>query len=179
METPQNAPGASRTLTGMFRDRDAAERAWYALHERGYGAEEVDLLMSEDTRSRHFGAGASEAGSGSKAMEGAGAGSAIGGTLGAIAAAIAAIGTTLIIPGLGLVMAGPLAAALAGAGAGGLAGGLIGALVGRGIPEDRARRYEDDIRRGGIVISVKPKTDEDADYFNKAWKAGQAEYVDY
>ena len=57
-------------------------------------------------------------------------------------AAIAAIGTSLVIPGLGLVVAGPLAAALAGAGAGGTAGGLIGALVGHGMPEDRTKKYE-------------------------------------
>ncbi len=163
----------------MFRNRDAAERAWYSLHERGYKADDVDLLMSEDTRSRHFGEDAPPSELGNKAMEGAGTGSAIGGTLGAIAGAVAAIGTTLIVPGIGLVLAGPIAAALAGAGAGGLAGGLIGALVGRGIPEDRARRYESDIREGGIVISVKPKSFEDADHLQRSWKEGKAEYVDY
>ena len=35
---------------------------------------------------------------------------------------IAAIGTTLVIPGLGLVIAGPIAAGLAGAGAGSITG---------------------------------------------------------
>ena len=49
---------------------------------------------------------------GSKAAEGAGVGGAIGGTVGAILAAIAAVGTTIAIPGLGLVIAGPLAAAI-------------------------------------------------------------------
>jgi len=163
----------------MFRSRDAAERAWYALHERGYGKEDVDLLMSEDTRNTHFAHSANDTELGNKAMEGAGTGSAIGGTLGAIAGAVAAIGTTLVIPGFGIVLAGPIAAALAGAGAGGLAGGLIGALVGRGIPEEHAQRYEDDIRSGGIVISVKPKTSEDADYLRNSWKSGSADYVDY
>jgi hypothetical protein len=170
---------SDKSLTAMFRNRDAAERAWYSLHERGYRAEDVDVLMSEDTRTRHFGEETPETELGTKAMEGAGTGSAIGGTLGAIAGAVAAIGTTLIIPGIGLVLAGPIAAALAGAGAGGLAGGLIGALVGRGIPEDQAKRYEDDIRQGGIVISVKPKSAEDADYLHRSWKEGQAEYIDY
>jgi hypothetical protein len=179
MATQQDYSESARTLTGMFRNRDAAERAWYSLHERGYGKEDVDLLMSEDTRSRHFGEGTVETELGNKAMEGAGTGSAIGGTLGAIAGAVAAIGTTLVVPGLGIVLAGPIAAALAGAGAGGLAGGLIGALVGRGIPEEHAKRYEDDIRNGGIVISVKPKSFEDADYLKNSWKSGNAEYVDY
>ena len=77
-----------------------------------------------------------------KALKGAGTGAAIGGTAGAVLAAITAVGTSLVIPGLGLVIAGPLVAAFAGAGAGGTAGGLIGALVGHGIPEDRAKKYQ-------------------------------------
>jgi hypothetical protein len=57
-----------------------------------------------------------------KAMESAGVGGAIGVTAGAIIAALAAIGTSIAIPGLGVVIAGPIATALAGAGAGGLTG---------------------------------------------------------
>jgi hypothetical protein len=68
-----------------------------------------------------------------------------------------------VLPGLGLVVAGPLAAALAGAGAGGAAGGLIGALVGAGIPEHRAKVYDASLRAGGILIGVEAKTDEEAD----------------
>lgn len=49
-----------------------------------------------------------------------GIGSAIGGTIGAVAAAVAAAGTSLVFPGLGIVVAGPLAASLAGGGAGGV-----------------------------------------------------------
>lgn len=174
----ETKPG-DKKITAMFRSRDSAERAWYALHERGYNREDVDLMMSEDTRAKHFGTNTPDTELGTKAMEGAGTGSAIGGTLGAIAGAVAAIGTTLVVPGLGLVLAGPIAAALAGAGAGGLAGGIIGALVGRGIPEARAKQYEEDIRDGGILISVKPKSVEDADFINNSWRGGSAEYVDY
>jgi len=75
-----------------------------------------------------------------------------------VIAAIAAIGTSIALPGLGLIVAGPLAAALVGAGAGGITGGLIGALVGSGIPEERAREYETGIREGGIVLSVRART---------------------
>ena len=52
------------------------------------------------------------------------------------ACAVAAVGTTLLIPGLGIVVAGPLAAVIAGAGAGAATGGLIRALVGWNIPEE-------------------------------------------
>ena len=66
------------------------------------------------------------------------------------------LGTSLVIPGLGLIIAGPLAAGLAGAGAGGITGGLIGALVGSGIPEDRAKIYEDG-KLNGTMEATTPK----------------------
>ena len=65
------------------------------------------------------------------------------------------------MPGLGLVIAGPIVAALAGLGAGGAAGGLIGALVGAVIPEHRAKVYETEIRGGGILIGVEARSDKD------------------
>lgn len=94
-------------------------------------------------------------GLGSKSLEKGGAGSAIGGIIGALAAAIEAIGTTLVIPGAGLVLAGPIAAAFAGAGA----GGAIGALVGLGIPDEQAKQYENDIKAGGILIVLNTTPD--------------------
>jgi hypothetical protein len=80
-----------------------------------------------------------------------------------VLAAIAAVGTTLFLPGINLVIAGPIAAALAGAGAGGATGGLIGALIGAGIPEYRAKVYEAGLRGGGILIGVEGRTDEEID----------------
>ena len=101
--------------------------------------------MSDETRKRHFGdtADGRQTELGTKAAEGAGIGGAIGGSLGAIAAAIAAVGTTIALPGLGLVIAGPLAAAIAGAGAGAATGGIVGALIGWGIPEERVKQYDE------------------------------------
>ncbi|WP_426060938.1 hypothetical protein [Hymenobacter sp. B1770] len=154
----------------MFRDRDSAERAYQSLSSRGYSKDDVNVLMSDDTRKTHFGDDSAHTELGDKAMEGAGVGSAIGGTAGAIIGAIAAIGTSVALPGLGLVIAGPLAAALAGAGAGGLTGGLVGALVGSGIPEEHAAEYEKGIKEGGIVMGVKPRNEEDARYFEEEFR---------
>src|SRR5215216_3116265 len=150
-------------VTGLFRDRDAAERAYEALPARGYSERDINVAMSDETRRRYFADGR-ETELGSKAAEGAGVGGAVGATIGAIGAAIAAVGTSLVIPGLGIVIAGPAAAALAGAGAGGVTGGLIGALVGWGIPEERIKHYEEGIKQGGIVMGVTPRSDEDAEY---------------
>jgi len=166
----------SHMVTGLFRDRDSAERAYRSVTDRGYKLEDVNLVMSDETRKRQF-AGTDQTELGSKAAEGAGIGGAIGGTLGAIAAAIAAVGTSVAIPGLGLVVAGPVAAALAGAGAGAATGGLVGALIGWGIPEERVKRYEAGIKEGGILMGVKPRSAEDAGYFEKTWKDYSAEDV--
>lgn len=171
--------GDRRILTGMFRDRESAEKAYNSAISRGYTKDDVNVMMSDTTRDSWFGGDSDAADTelGSKALEGAGAGSAIGGTLGAIIAGIAAIGTSVLLPGLGLVVAGPLAAALAGAGAGGLTGGLVGALIGSGIPEDRAVAYEEGIKNGGMVVGVNPRTDEDAEYFENEWRNNRGEHI--
>jgi hypothetical protein len=161
----------------MFRDRDDAERAYQSITSRGYDTSDVNLLMSEDTRKKHFSSDdRGETELGNKALKGAGAGAGIGGTIGAILAVIGAAGT-LAIPGLNIIAAGPIVAALTGAGAGVLAGGLIGSLVGWGIPEERAKAYESGIKEGGIVMGVNPKTDEDADYFETEWTKNRGEQV--
>jgi hypothetical protein len=169
-------------MTAMFRDRDSAERAYEELRARGYDKDDINVVMSDEGRKRHFGNDVDRDGDtelGNKSLEGAGAGSAIGGTLGAIVGAVAAIGTSVAIPGLGLVVAGPLAAGLAGAGAGGLTGGLIGALVGAGIPEERARVYEEGVKEGNIVLGFKPQTPEDARYFEEHFQKHRGEHIYY
>lgn len=169
---------SSGLLTGLFRDRESAERAYQSLAERGYDKKDVNLVMSDETRKAHFsGDAAQQTELGSKAAEGAGIGGAIGGTLGAIAAAVAAVGTSIAVPGLGLVVAGPLVAALAGAGAGGATGGLLGALIGWGMPEERVKHYETGIKEGGILMGVKPRSEEDARYLEQQWKANRGEHV--
>ena len=179
MTNTSTSSSGSPMVTGLFRDRDSAERAYESVSARGYGRDDVDLLMSNETRKTHFSGDDPRETSelGSKAAEGAGIGGAIGGTVGAIAAALAAVGTSIAIPGLGLVVAGPVAAALAGAGAGGLTGGLVGALIGWGIPEERVRRYETGIKEGGIVMGVKPRSEADATHFESEWKRHRGEDV--
>lgn len=172
-ETSRTTP-SSRWVTGSFADRESAEGAYNSLASRGYSKDDINLMMSDDTRKKHFKDDDTELGS--KALEGAGVGSAIGGTTGAILGAILAAGS-IAIPGVGVIVAGPLAAALAGMGAGGLTGGLIGALVGSGIPEDRAKEYDQDVRNGRIVMGVNPRSDEDAQYIANEWRNNRGERI--
>ncbi len=162
---PSSTTDRSRLVTGLYKNRDDAERAYGDLTTRhGYQPSDVNVLMSDETRKRYWDSDITSAGpatyeEGSKAVEGLGIGSAVGGTLGAIIGGIAAIGTNVLFPGLGLIVAGPLAAALAGAGAGGATGGLLGALVGAGIPEERAVEYERGLNEGGVLIGTHARDD--------------------
>lgn len=148
----------TKLVTGLFKSRVAAEAAVDAIIKRGYTREDISVLMSDATRSKEFAVETR-----THAADGAGIGGAIGGAVGATLAAIVAVGTSLALPGIGLVIAGPVAAALAGLGAGAATGGIIGALVGAGIPEHRARVYDAGLRSGGILLGVEAKSDEDAD----------------
>jgi len=175
----REARSRSQVVTGLFRDKESAERAYNSLAERGYTSDEINVIMSNDARQKYYPEGKDSADSDfdSKALEGVGTGSAIGGTAGAIIGAIAAIGTSVALPGLGLVVAGPIAGALVGAGAGGATGGIIGGLVGSGIPEDRAKEYEQGVRDGGIVLGFNPRSEDDAAHFETDWNTNRAEGV--
>jgi hypothetical protein len=151
--TQFTSPGHTRHTTALFLTKEAAERAYQRALDEGYTPNEINVFMSEDSRRKYYGSPV-VLDEGDKSMDGLGLGGATGGAIGGIVAAIAAIGTNLVIPGLGLVIAGPLAAGLAGAGAGSIAGGLIGALIGWGIPEERVHEFESGLKSGGIVLSV-------------------------
>jgi len=162
--TVRNRSG-SGYVTGLYDTPEDAGRAYEGLTTKhGYTPDEISVLMLDDTRKRHFGdvKPGTEFKVGTKAAEGFGKGSAIGGGIGAALAALVAVGTSIAIPGLGLVVAGPIAAALAGAGAGGATGGLIWALVGAGIPKERAAEYERGLKDGGIVIGTKARDEQHA-----------------
>jgi len=49
--------------------------------------------------------------------------------------------------------------------------------IGKGIPEDRAKQYEQGIKDGGIVFGVTPRTDEDAEYFEREWRGARGEQI--
>jgi len=88
--------GERPLLTGMFRDRESTEGAYKSLRDRGYSDDEINVLMSDETRDKYYSDGDSAL-EGNKALEGTGAGAAIGGTLGAIIGGIALFVIGLII----------------------------------------------------------------------------------
>jgi uncharacterized protein YjbJ (UPF0337 family) len=158
--TPESGWSNKNLVTGLYDTPEAADKAYQNLTTRhGYQASDISVLMSDDTRKRHFGhvKPGQEFKEGSKAAEGAGIGGGIGLGVGAALGALVAAATAIAIPGIGLVVAGPIAGAIAGAGAGGATGTIVGALIGAGIPENRAAEYERGLNEGGIVIGTRAK----------------------
>jgi len=161
-----------KLVTGLFKNKVAAEAAVDALLKRGYSRDDISVLMSDATRSKEFALQTR-----SHAADGAGIGGAVGGAVGAVLAAIVAVGSTIFLPGINLVIAGPIAAALAGAGAGAATGGLIGGLIGAGIPEYRAKVYDAGLRSGGILLGVEARADEEVEKLEELLEAIGAEHV--
>ncbi|HKR60753.1 MAG TPA: hypothetical protein VJS64_13615 [Pyrinomonadaceae bacterium] len=151
-----------KLVTGLFKNRVAAEAAVDAILKRGYTRDDISVLMSDATRTKEFALQAK-----SHAADGAGIGGAVGGVVGAVLATIVAVASSIVLPGINLVIAGPIAAALAGAGAGAVTGGVIGALVGAGIPEYRAKVYETGLREGGILLGVEARNEDEIEGLEK------------
>jgi hypothetical protein len=135
-------------VSGIFKSRSSAERAVDDLLRAGFSRDDISMMMTDATRGREFGVQMA-----TKAPEGAAAGATVGGVLGGVAAGLVALGT-IVVPGLGLLAAGPIVAVLAGVGAGAAAGGVTGALIGMGIPEHEAKFYNEAIEHGGILVGV-------------------------
>jgi hypothetical protein len=164
-------------VTALFKDVAGVERAYQAALARKYTQDDINLVLSEETRLRHFTASQVTSGLADKAAESTEEkspdatelGGPMGGTAATIAPALAAVGTVALIPGL--ILAGPIAVALVAAATVGIAGGLIGALTNWGIPKARVEEYEAQIRQGGILIGVKPRSEEDARHLQQEWTA--------
>ena len=177
MTKAASSSGEPKMVTGLFKDSESVERAYEVVSQRNYGTADVNVVMSDDTRRRYFSDDRQiNTELGRKVAEGGELGGPMGGSIGTIIPAVIAVGV-VTLPGLGFVLAGPLAVALAAAGAAGLTVGLIGALSDWGIPEERVKQYEIGIHDGGILVGVKPRSNQDAQHFVQQWKAIGGKHV--
>ncbi len=154
------------------RTLDQAERIINALKGAGFTNNDISALLPDKRTTKDF---AHE--HNTKAPEGATAGGAAGLGVGAIVGWLAGIGA-LAIPGVGpLIAAGPIMGALAGGAVGGAAGGVIGALVGMGIPEFEAKRYEEKVKNGNILLSVHTEDSKQRDIAKDIFKRFDADDI--
>lgn len=158
-----------KRAVGVFSTRREAELALRALKDSNFPMDRVSVITRDaDKHSDIAGAdvrdNVRERSEGNKADEGATTGAIAGGTLGGLTGLLVGLGT-LAIPGIGPIMlagatATAIATTVAGGAIGAVTGGLLGALVGLGIPEERARVYQDRISRGHYLILVEGTDDE-------------------
>jgi hypothetical protein len=158
-------PKHPKAVFGAFETRMELENTVDNLKAQGFRNSDISVLIPNgddgkegfvDIRADDFETKATEG-----ATTGAIGGIAFGGALGWLAGAGA-----LLIPGVGpFVAAGPIMAAIAGAGIAGTIGGVAGALMGSGIPENEAKKYEEYLKGGAMLLSVHA---DDMDWMNRA-----------
>lgn len=148
----------AKTVIGVFRSQERAREAINELQSQGFSEREISLVAKEEKEEGSAG-GSDEQGRLSMEGQNLGEGIFAGGALGGITGLLAGAGA-LLIPGIGpIVAAGPLAAFLTGI----VGGGLVGGLVDFGIPEERGRHFEERVKRGDVLVSVKAEDDEQAE----------------
>ena len=137
------------TAVGVFTDRSQAEQAIDELYRAGFTHEQVGFVVRDgDEHHTHV----TETAGGPSKGEGAVGGMLAGAGVGAM---IAAAGS-LLIPGVGPILAGGiLAASLGGAALGAAAGGVLGGLIAAGVPEVEARHYESEFNAGRMIVTVR------------------------
>lgn len=167
-----------RPVTAAFNDLDAAEKAYDYLMNNGYNHDEISVVMSEEVRKR-LGEKSEIVSShnesevahpSDKVATGMGASSAVG----ALSGLIAAAGISLIVPGFGLIVLGPLAGL--GAGLGAALGAIFGIPFGTTAENESAEPlekdltdYESHLRQGRVLLSVEPRTAEDREDIQREW----------
>ena len=163
---------AAKSVFCIVSDESRACRIVEDLKSAGFSNNDISALLPDKTGTRDF---AHE--KNTKAPEGAITGATSGGILGGALGWLAGIGA-LAIPGIGpFIAAGPIMAALSGAAVGAAAGGLIGVLVGMGIPEYEAKRYQEKIRAGNILLSVHVKDSDEATRVKEIFERGGAQDI--
>jgi len=166
------------TVAGVFRSSERAQHA--AVDLRQAGLRSINLLIPGDTASE-----VSEVPTidGEQPGMGKAVGTVLGGALGMAAGMeIGAAAATILIPGVGPVLAvGIAAAAILGVG-GAVGGAAAGAALEKdstiGLPADELFVYKDALKQGRSVIFVQAKNDDEAAEANAVLASVGAESID-
>lgn len=169
------------TVAGIFRSRADAEKAVQQLHSLGIKNDRIALLtpeMDEEQMEESVPVADSEQPGMGKAMGGA-----VGGAMGvAGGASLGAAAASLLIPGVGPVIAGGiLGAAILGAGGtvtGMAAGEALEEGLVKGLPHDELYLYEDAVRQGRSVVIAFAEPDKLAESARGVLARSGAEGID-
>jgi len=145
--------------SALFPDNAAAEAAVERVVALGYAKERISLIVCGPNGTLE-GVPDGLDSSGDLGGRGASVGAAAGGIIGAI---LAVAGSVVAIASTGGVatpfVIGPLAAAIIGLGGGAVTGTIVGGLLDLG---DHADDWQDWVEKGGAVVAVDLKSDDDA-----------------
>jgi hypothetical protein len=140
------------TISRMYDNYDDAVATVNELETASIPDHQISLVANADAHGRSTTTTHPRE---SSTAQGAATGAGIGAALGTGVGLLAGIGS-LAIPGVGpIVAAGWLVATLAGTGVGAAAGGLVGALTGAGMSKEEAEVYDEGVRRGGSLVTVR------------------------
>jgi hypothetical protein len=150
-----------KTIIGVFANREDAEKAINYIHNKFSVPNDDISYIYRNTRNEIRQVEASSISTKTPA-EGASRGAGAGAVVGALAGIAATMG---VIPVVGpFFAAGPVLASIgitgavgataAGAVGGAVVGGIIGALMNLGVGREKAKRYEDYVVAGNILVAV-------------------------
>lgn len=144
----------SKTVVAIFDQYENAEKAAREIKDRGLRTDDISLVAKHEGEEGNNKGTTASMGRG-PINDNISDGVVTGGILGGLAGLLIGAGS-MVIPGLGIIAAaGPITGLLSGA----VTGGVVGGLVDLGIPENRSRQYETDIKAGKVLFSM--KTDDD------------------
>lgn len=155
----------SKTIAAIFDNHSNAENAARQIKDQGLRTSDISLIarqgdeknnennltMGTENMGTTMAAGTNQRGINDNISDGV----VTGGILGGLAGLLIGAGS-MVIPGLGIIAAaGPITGLLSGA----VTGGIVGGLVDLGIPENKSKQYETDIKAGKILFSMKADDD--------------------
>lgn len=175
-----------KPVIGAFEAPNAANEAFEAVLKLGYDHSDITVVMSEATRLLFTASSPvtdptiaanietaddsltkedkQETAESKKVLAGAGGMSAIG----AVGGALAGLSVNLIAPGVGLLIAGPLAGL--GAGFGALIGSIYGVPAVELDNRERIEEFEAEMKAGKVILHVVPRTLEDDALIRTEWR---------
>ncbi|MGH7928108.1 MAG: hypothetical protein ACREQV_09955, partial [Candidatus Binatia bacterium] len=151
-----------KTVTGVFDSRSAAESALQRLRESGFGDDELSFLTPGTSDSELESVPTTE---GEQPGMGAAVGGVVGGAVGLSGGVqLAGALSTLLVPGIGPVLAigfaGAALAGTAGVVGGAAAGGALEDALTEGLPKDELYFYVDELKKGRTVIICRTDNEE-------------------
>lgn len=170
-----------QAVTGVFKSQDQAENAVNQLRSLGIPDKRIGIVRP-GTAPERLEAGVPVSDTEEPGM-GRAMGAAVGGAMGAAGGATAGLAVaTLIVPGIGPLLAfGMVGAALlgvVGAATGSAVGDTIEEALGEGIPHEDVYLYEDALRHGHTVLIAYAEEGDQADRAGEVMRSAGAEDMD-